>query len=100
MAAPLGGRGAPHRPVLLRESIELLAAQRGGWFIDCTLGLGGHAEAILEASSGARVIGIDRDRQAIALAEERLSHFGKRFQAVHADFRELAEVVANAKVDS
>ncbi|MEO8434745.1 MAG: 16S rRNA (cytosine(1402)-N(4))-methyltransferase RsmH [Pyrinomonadaceae bacterium] len=100
MAAPLGGRGAPHRPVLLRESIELLAAERGGWFIDCTLGLGGHAEAILEASPDSRVIGFDRDTQAIGLAEERLAPFGKRFQAVHADYREIADVVANAKVAS
>ena len=100
MAAPLGGRGAPHRPVLLRESIELLAAERGGWFIDCTLGLGGHAEAILEASPESRVIGLDRDAQAIELARERLAHFGKRFRAVHADYREIAGVIAKAKVDS
>jgi 16S rRNA (cytosine1402-N4)-methyltransferase len=100
MAAPLGGRGAPHRPVLLRESIELLAAERGGWFIDCTLGLGGHAEAILEASATSRVIGLDRDAQAIGLAEERLARFGDRFQAVHADFRDLAAVVAKAQAEN
>ncbi|MEP6706581.1 MAG: 16S rRNA (cytosine(1402)-N(4))-methyltransferase RsmH [Pyrinomonadaceae bacterium] len=94
MAAPLGGRGAPHRPVLLRETIELLAVERGGWFIDCTLGLGGHSEAILEASDTARVIGIDRDREALGFAEKRLAHFGIRFRAVHADFREIDTVVA------
>jgi 16S rRNA (cytosine1402-N4)-methyltransferase len=99
MAAPLGGRGAPHRPVLLRETIDLLAAERGGLFVDCTLGLGGHAEAILEASAEARVIGIDRDAQAIGLAEERLSRFGERFQAVHADFRDIAGVVAKARAE-
>jgi len=86
--------------VLLRESIDLLAAERGGWFIDCTLGLGGHAEAILEASPDSRVVGIDRDTEAIDLAKERLARFGKRFQAVHADFREIAGVVAKASVDS
>jgi len=100
MAAPLGGRGAPHRPVLLRETIELLAAERGGLFIDCTLGLGGHAEAILEASATSRVIGIDRDAQAIGFAEERLSRFGERFQAVHADFRDIAGVVAKARAEN
>ncbi|MEA2203594.1 MAG: rRNA (cytosine1402-N4)-methyltransferase [Blastocatellia bacterium] len=96
MAAPLGGRGAPHRPVLLRETIEFLAANRGGLFIDCTLGLGGHTEAILEAAETARVIGIDRDREAIAFALERLEPFGSRFQAVHANFRELTAVLENA----
>ena len=100
MAAPLGGRGAPHRPVLLRESIDLLAAERGGWFVDCTLGLGGHAEAILESSPNSRVIGLDRDAQAIGLAQERLAHLGNRFQAVHADFREIAGVVAKAQAEN
>ena len=62
MAEPLGGRGAlNHRPVLLRETIELLAAERGGLFVDCTVGLGGHSEAILETSREAQVLGIDRD---------------------------------------
>ncbi|HEY3027180.1 MAG TPA: 16S rRNA (cytosine(1402)-N(4))-methyltransferase RsmH [Pyrinomonadaceae bacterium] len=100
MAALLGGRGAPHRPVLLRETIELLGVERGGWFIDCTLGLGGHSEAILEASDRARVIGIDRDREALGFAAKRLAHFGSRFRAIHADFRDIASVVAKARAKS
>ncbi len=99
MAEPLGGRGAlSHRPVLLRETIELLAAERGGLFVDCTVGLGGHSEAILQASSDARVLGIDRDEEALGLATERLAQYGSRFRAVHADFRELTRVLATAKV--
>ena len=99
MVKPLGGRGAPnHRPVLLRETIELLAAERGGLFVDCTVGLGGHSEAILQASSGAQVLGIDRDEEALGLAGERLALYGSRFRAVHADFRELTRVLATAKV--
>jgi 16S rRNA (cytosine1402-N4)-methyltransferase len=81
--------------VLLREAIDFLAADRGGLFIDCTLGLGGHSEAILEAAETARVIGIDRDREAIAFAVERLARFGSRFRAVHANFRELTAVLEN-----
>ncbi len=99
MAEPLGGRGAlSHRPVLLRETIELLAAERGGLFVDCTVGLGGHSEAILQASSDARVLGIDRDEEALELARQRLAPYGSRFRAVHADFRELTRVLATAKV--
>lgn len=96
MVASLGGRDAPHRPVLLRQTIELLEAAHGGLFIDGTLGLGGHSEAILEASDDSRVIGIDRDTEALKLATERLARFGDRFQAVHGNFREIAQVVADA----
>ena len=99
MAVPLGGRGsAPHRPVLLQETIELLAAARGGLFVDCTVGLGGHSEAILQASRDATVLGIDRDDEALKLARERLAQYGSRFRAVQADFRELTRVLATAKV--
>ena len=96
MDAPMGGMGAPHRPVLLRETIQLLAPERGGLFIDGTLGLGGHSEAILEASADARVIGIDRDREALSWATERLARFGSRFQAVHGNFRDIKRVVEAA----
>src|SRR5205807_6073960 len=102
MAMAFGGQGPNsqkgHRPVLLRETIELLAAKRGGWFVDCTVGLGGHSEAILQASSDAQVLGIDRDEEALELARQRLALYGSRFRAVHADFRELTRVLATAKV--
>ncbi len=99
MAVPLGGRGStPHRPVLLRETIELLAAERGGLFVDCTVGLGGHSEAILQASRDAQVLGIDRDDEALELVRKRLARFGSRFSAVHADFRDITRVLAIAKV--
>jgi 16S rRNA (cytosine1402-N4)-methyltransferase len=84
--------------VLLQETIELLAAERGGLFVDCTVGLGGHSEAILQASRDATVLGIDRDDEALELARERLAQYGSRFRAVHADFRELTRVLATAKV--
>ena len=93
MAALLGGRSAPHRPVLLRETMQFLAPERGGLFIDCTVGLGGHSQAMLEASPETRVIGIDRDAAALGSARERLAHFGERFRAVHTDFRELERIL-------
>jgi len=95
MAALLGGRSAPHRPVLLREAMQFLAPDRGGLFVDCTVGLGGHSEAILEASPETRVVGVDRDPAALSLARERLAHFGDRFRAVHSDFRQVDVVLRN-----
>jgi|SRR5690349_2130611 len=101
MAAAFGGQGpnsqTGHHPVLLRETIEFLAVERGGLFVDCTVGLGGHSEAILQTSD-AHVLGIDRDEEALELARKRLAKFGGRFRAVHADFRELTRVLATAKV--
>jgi 16S rRNA (cytosine1402-N4)-methyltransferase len=67
-------------------------------FVDCTVGLGGHSEAILQASPDAQVLGIDRDEEALGLATERLAQYGSRFRSVHADFRELTRVLATAKV--
>lgn len=95
MVASLGGIDAPHRPVLLRETIEFLAPDRGGLFVDCTLGLGGHSEALLEFSSATRVIGIDRDGEALRAASERLGKFGERFRAVQADYKKLEQVLTS-----
>ncbi len=83
-----------HVPVLIGEVLAALEPARGGLFVDCTLGMGGHSEALLEMSSAVRLVGIDRDGEALALARERLSRFGERFRAVHADYREIASVVA------
>jgi 16S rRNA (cytosine1402-N4)-methyltransferase len=96
MAETGGGPVAPHRPVLLTEAVALLAPERGGLFIDATLGLGGHSEALLEASPDVRVLGLDRDRAALRLASERLSRFGTRFRPAHANFKEVARVMREA----
>ena len=82
--------------MLLFEAVELLAPERGGLFVDATLGLGGHSEAILTASPDTRVLGLDRDREAIRLASERLARFGTRFRAAHANFRDIERVLAEA----
>ncbi len=96
MAAPLGGKGAPHRPVLLDESLKFLVPERGGFFVDCTVGLGGHSEAILNASDKTRVLGIDRDPAALEYTRQRLASFGDRFKAVHANFNEVALLLSEA----
>jgi 16S rRNA (cytosine1402-N4)-methyltransferase len=84
------GERAAHRPVLLREVVSALKPERGGVFVDATLGLGGHAEALLAASPFVRVVGIDRDPEALALAKERLARFGDRLVPVQGRHEELA----------
>ena len=96
MAAPLGGMGAPHRPVLLKETLKYLVPERGGLFIDCTVGLGGHSEAILKSSPDTRIIGLDLDPAALEYSRQRLASFGDRFRAVHANFRKIETVLREA----
>jgi 16S rRNA (cytosine1402-N4)-methyltransferase len=93
MAAPLGGMGAPHRPVLLKETLKYLVPERGGLFVDCTVGLGGHSEAILKSSPDTRILGLDLDPAALEYSRQRLAPFGERFRAVHANFREIETVL-------
>lgn len=84
--------------MLLSEALHFLALERGGIFVDCTLGMGGHAAAILEFSAETKVIGIDRDSEAIEKAVLRLSHYGTRFEAIHADFRLLRTVIEKSEI--
>jgi len=79
-----------HVPVLLDEVTQLLRPERGGTFVDATLGLGGHAEALLEASDDVRVVGIDTDPQALAHAARRLARFGGRLVAVEGRYEDVA----------
>ncbi len=85
-----------HVPVMLGRTIELLAPALagGGTYVDCTLGLGGHAEAVLTACPDARLIGIDRDPDALAIAGERLAPFGDRVALYEAVYDEITEVLA------
>ncbi len=79
-----------HEPVLLSETIDLLRPRSGGTYLDGTLGGGGHAEAILEASSpDGRLIGLDRDPAAITAARERLARFGERVEIHNTNFAEV-----------
>ncbi len=98
MAAPLGGKSAPHRPVLLRETVQFLVPAQGGLFVDCTVGLGGHSEAILESSSETQVVGIDLDAEALSYASERLARFEKRFRPVQANFREIGSILESLDI--
>jgi 16S rRNA (cytosine1402-N4)-methyltransferase len=91
-----------HAPVLLDRVVALLAPALqapGSVYVDCTLGLGGHSEAVLERLPEARVIGIDRDPAALQLSTDRLARHGDRFTAVHAVYDELPEVIASLGLD-
>ena len=94
-----GGSGL-HEPVLVREVLDFLKAGKGGIFADCTLGMGGHAEKILESSSGSRVIGLDCDRDAVAYAEKRLERFGERLECICENYSNLSGVLEERGIRS
>ncbi|WP_309116615.1 16S rRNA (cytosine(1402)-N(4))-methyltransferase RsmH [Saccharothrix sp.] len=90
------GERARHVPVLLDRVLGLLApalADRDAVFVDCTLGLGGHSEAVLRAHPRVRLIGLDRDPQAIELARKRLEPFADRMTFVQTTYDHIAEAV-------
>lgn len=80
--------------MLLEETLGWLAPERGGLFVDCTLGLGGHAHALLARFPNSRLLGIDRDPRALQLARQRLDEFGRRARCVEGNFRDLETVWA------
>ena len=83
-----------HRPVMVDEVVDLLADVPAGLFVDATLGGAGHASAVLDANAGLRLIGIDRDADALVAAEERLRPYGDRVVALHhARFDRLLPVI-------
>jgi 16S rRNA (cytosine1402-N4)-methyltransferase len=82
----------PHEPVMVPEVVSLLEPSRGGLFVDCTVGMGGHARALLDGGA-ARIVALDRDPTALVLAREALASYGDRVTLVHADYRELAQVL-------
>ena len=89
--------GLTHSPVLLKETIEAIAPRPGGVYADATVGRGGHSAALLEASSpDGRVIAVDRDPRAVALARERLAAFGDRVVVVHGEFAEIGPIMQQA----
>jgi len=88
--------GLTHRPVLYHEIIHALQPGRGGLFVDCTLGAGGHAWGILQASSpDGRLLGMDVDPQALNIAHRRLAAFGSRAIIVQASYVTMSEQLAH-----
>ena len=81
-----------HEPVLLAEVIAQLAPAGGGQFVDCTVGAGGHARALLEGGA-TRLLGLDRDPEALALSADALAPWAGRVDLVHSDYRNLPAVL-------
>ena len=88
-----------HIPVLLDEVLGFLEPERGGIFIDGTLGGGGHAEAVLRRlPEPGKLIGIDRDWEAVRAAKDRLQAYGNRFTALHGNFFHMTALLAEIGV--
>ncbi|MER5870577.1 16S rRNA (cytosine(1402)-N(4))-methyltransferase RsmH [Streptomyces sp. NPDC002044] len=90
-----------HVPVMLQRCLDLLAPaleRPGAVVVDCTLGLGGHSEALLTRFPEARLIGLDRDKEALRLSGERLAPFGDRATLVHAIYADLGEVLDGLRI--
>ncbi|MGH9254674.1 MAG: 16S rRNA (cytosine(1402)-N(4))-methyltransferase RsmH [Vicinamibacterales bacterium] len=81
-----------HEPVMVAEVLEHLAPAHGGVFVDCTVGCGGHARALLDAGAS-RMIGLDRDSEALTHASAALTPYASRVELVHSDYRRLDEVL-------
>ena len=91
-----------HAPVLLAESIELLAIKPDGIYIDGTVGGGGHSFEIARRLDTGRLVAIDQDEAAVIAASQRLAGFGERVTVVRDNFRNIASVCARlgiSKVD-
>ena len=81
-----------HEPVMTREVVAFLQPEKGGIFVDCTVGMGGHALALLEAGA-TRVIGLDRDPAALRIAAGTLDKYRDRVELVHSDYRAIAAIL-------
>ena len=82
-----------HEPVMTDEVLSYLAPQRGGLFVDCTVGLGGHTRALL-AAGASQVLGLDRDRESLDLAAAALRPWADRVELVHADLRNAENILS------
>ena len=89
-----------HIPVLLGPVLEWLDVRPDGTYVDATVGLGGHAAEIAGRLDSGRLIGIDRDEAALAIARERLAGFGKRVELVHGNLSSIGEIARRLNIEA
>ena len=87
-----------HTPVLAEVIVEWLAVKPEGTYVDATVGTGGHALGILQRLTTGRLVGLDRDPEALAIARERLKQFERRVTLVHTDFSKIGDVVSELEL--
>jgi 16S rRNA (cytosine1402-N4)-methyltransferase len=87
-----------HLPVLVTQVVEALASSRPEWFVDATVGLGGHARALLETMPQARLLGLDVDGEALDVARRRLAPFAPRAVLIQGSYRALADIVREQRL--
>lgn len=90
--------GTLHEPVLRDEVVALLKGAPDGLLVDLTVGAGGHAAALLDADPERKLVGLDRDGEALLVAAQRLAPFGERVRLVHATFDQVADVLHGERV--
>ena len=96
MTDQLRNPGDEHMPVMLEEALDLLQCKPGGIYVDATIGMGGHAQAILErVQPGGQLIGIDRDKDSLEKAQARLKPFARNLRLVHDNYKNLPLILNN-----
>jgi 16S rRNA (cytosine1402-N4)-methyltransferase len=96
MTENLESPGAEHIPVMPKEVLDFLQCKPGGTYVDATIGLGGHAEAILERiQPGGQLIGIDRDKESLERTQQRLKPFGPSVRLLHDNYKNLPLILNN-----
>ena len=85
-------RSCLHVPVLLEETMDFLGANRDGIYVDCTIGLGGHALELLQQNPKAKLLGFDLDEESLLKTKERLKPYADRVELYHSDFRYLPDL--------
>ncbi len=90
----------PHQPVMLKEVLEWLRPRRGQVVLDCTVGVGGHAAAILEElGAGGLLLGVDKDKEALDMAKRFLAPYAENVRLFHSDYRDVESVLEEAGVE-